>query len=416
MNARVIPWLALRNLGREVRRSALTASAMALGLALLIFSRTLSDGAHDDWVDSGVRLGTGHIIIEGEGFRDSQSLDDRIPATELPEVLNALSSVRPELRGTTVRLGVGGLASSTDGAVPVRILGVNPGEELEFSQLGSEPEQGRYLEEGDRLHAFIGEKLALRLGLGLNSRFVLTAQGAAGDIQGQLVRVVGTYQTGLDELDEGLVHIPIGTARTWLGVEGSATSVSLLLADEDRTEGLALELRGRLAGGRVSVLGWHEAMPELDSIIRLDDAGDWVFHGILFAIVALAILNAIFMSVLHRRRELGLLHALGLSRAQTGTVVFLEGLFLTVAAGIVGMVLGIGVVWIFFRDGLDFTSLMPEDFTFSGVVMNPVLVPVLEVKHILQSLFFMALIGTAASLYPAFVAGRLDPAEAVKAE
>jgi ABC-type lipoprotein release transport system permease subunit len=300
--------------------------------------------------------------------------------------------------------------------VPVRIVGVDPESELGFSRIGQEPESGRYLEEGDRLHAFIGEKLARRLDLDLNARFVLTAQGASGDIEGQLVRLVGTYQTGLDELDEGLVHIPIATARSWLGVGESATSVSLLLTDEADTRPAAESLRESLMGRRVSVLGWHEAMPELDTLIRLDDAGDWVFHGILFAIVAVAILNAVFMSVLHRRRELGLLHSLGLSRFQTGAVVFLEGLFLTVASGIVGTVLGFAVVWVFFRDGLDFSSLMPADVTFSGVVMNPVLVPVIEVKHLLQSFFFMGLIGVAASLYPAWVAGRLDPAEAVKAD
>ena len=388
---------------------------MALGLALLIFSRTLSDGAHDDWVVSGVRLGSGHVIIEGDGYRDSGSLDDRLGGDDLVAVTSALSSTEGIGEAST-RLEVAGLASSTDGAVPVRILGVDPASELGFSRIGIEPRSGRYLQEGDRLHAFVGQKLAQRLGLDLNARFVLTAQGATGDIEGQLVRLVGTYQTGLDELDEGLVHIPMATARDWLGVGESATSVSLLLVDEAETEPVVESLREALMGRSVSVLGWHEAMPELDSLIRLDDAGDWVFHGILFAIVAVAILNAVFMSVLHRRRELGLLHSLGLSRFQTGAVVFLEGFFITAASGFIGMILGFAVVWLFFRDGLDFSSMMPGDFTFSGVVMNPVLVPVIEMKHILQSLFFMGLIGVAASLYPAWVAGRLDPAEAVKAD
>lgn len=415
MKTRVLPWLALRNLGRELRRSALTASAMALGLALLIFSRTLSDGAHDDWVISGVRLGSGHVIVQGQGYRESGSLDDRLAEAELAAVTASVGSL-PGVLEASVRMEVAGLASSTEGAVPVRIVGVDPEAELGFSRIGEEPRSGRYLEDGDRLHAFIGEKLALRLDLDLNSRFVLTAQGASGDIEGQLVRLVGTYQTGLDELDEGLVHIPMATARSWLGVGEAATSISLLLEDEAQTVPVVESLRESLLGRSTSVLSWHEAMPELDSLIRLDDAGDWVFHGILFAIVAVAILNAVFMSVLHRRRELGLLHSLGLSRFQTGTVVFLEGLFITAASGLVGMVIGFAVVWLFFRDGLDFSTLMPGEFTFSGVVMNPVLVPVIEVKHVLQSLFFMVLIGVAASLYPAWVAGRLDPAEAVKAD
>ncbi|MGI9625990.1 MAG: ABC transporter permease [Longimicrobiales bacterium] len=417
-------WLSARNLTRELRRSALTAAAMAVGLALLVVSRTLSDGAHGDWIDSGVRLGSGHVLFEAEGYQDSGSLDDRMDGSQVATVLAAVGA---EVRGSagstgmlaplaSVRLSAQGLASSTQGAVPVLVSGVDPGAEVDFSRLGQDPVQGRYLEEGDRLHAFVGEKLLARLGLRLGSRMVLTAQGVSGDIEGQLVRVVGTYQTGLDELDEGLVHVPLATAQSWLGAEEAATSIPVLLADEVLTEAFVEEAQAALAGTGIRVVGWRESMPELDAIIRMDDAGDWVFHGILFAIVALAILNAIFMSVLHRKRELGLLRALGLSGAETGMVVFLEGFLVTAASGLVGVALGFALTWLFFRDGLDFSAFMPGDYTFSGVVMDPIIMPVMQTKHVLQSLFFIAVIGLAASLYPAFLASRLDPSEAVKVE
>ena len=315
-----------------------------------------------------------------------------------------------------MRLTVAGLASSTQGAVPVQVVGVQPGEELAFSRIGEDPIQGRYLEDGDRLEGFIGERLRERLGLRLGSRMVLTAQASTGDIQGQLVRVVGTYRTGLDELDEGLVHVPIETARAWLAAPGAATSVAVLLQDDALTEPTVESSEVGLAGSGVAALGWRASTPELDAVVRMDDAGDWVFHGILFAIVALAILNAIFMSVLHRKRELGLLRALGLSGTEAGLVVFLEGVFITAASGAVGTVLGFLATWIFFRDGIDFSAMMPGEFSFSGVVFNPVIIPVIESKHVLQSLFFIFLIGISAALYPASVAARLDPAEAVKVE
>lgn len=411
-----LAWLALRNLGREMRRAALTAAAMALGLALLIVSRTLADGAHEDWIDSGVRLGSGHVVFNASGYRDSESLEDRLTAVQVAAASAAVEGAElPEPVLTSVRVSARGLASSPDGAVPAWILGVEPASELAFSRLGSDVLEGRYLEEGDRLHAFIGQGMALRLGLRIGSRMVLTGQAASGDIEGQLVRVVGMFRTGVAELDDALVHIPLGTAREWLGVEG-ATSVATLLPHSAFTGQVYEAASAAVESSGVEVTAWEEASPELYSAVRIDDAGDWVFQLILFAIVALAILNAVFMSVLHRKRELGLLRALGLSSRETSLVVFLEGVLITAASGVIGVALGFALVWIFFRNGLDLTGLMPADLTFAGIVFDPVMYPVIEVKHLTQSLFFIAVIGVSASVFPAWQAAALDPAESVKVE
>ena len=413
---RTLAWLALRNLGRELRRSALTAAAMAIGLALLILSRTLADGAHEDWIDAGVRLGAGHVTINAPGYRDSQSLDDRLSAAQLQASLAAIADVpTPDPPLASVRVTTRGLASSPEGALPAWIAGVDATVEPAFSRLGEEVTDGRYLEDDDRLHAYIGAGMAERLGVRTGSRMVLTAQAASGDIEGQLVRVVGIYRTGVDALDQSLVHIPLGTARSWLGVEG-ATTVAVLLTRSSFTDAVVAAVRGGVDPAGTEVVGWPVTHPDLYSALRLDDGGDWAFHMILFAIVALAILNAVFMSVLNRQREMGLLRALGLSGRETGLVVFTEGVLLTMASGIVGVALGLAVVWIFFRDGLDLSGLWPDDFNVGGVAFDPVLYPVIEVKHVVQSVIMTAAIGLFASAYPAWQAGRLDPAESVKVE
>ena len=76
----IILRLSLRNVLRYARRSTLTASAMVLGLALLILSRTLADGAHESWIDQGVQLGTGHVALQAPGYQQNRSLDNRLGA------------------------------------------------------------------------------------------------------------------------------------------------------------------------------------------------------------------------------------------------------------------------------------------------------------------------------------------------
>ena len=413
---RTLVRLAVRNLGRELRRSTLTAAAMALGLALLILSRTLADGAHEDWIDSGVRLGSGHVTFNAPGYRDGRSLDDRLSAAQLESALEAVAGAAlPSPALPSVRIAVRGLASSPDGALPVSIVGVDPTVEPEFSRLSEELADGRYLEDGDRLHAFIGASLAERLDLGTGSRMVLTAQSSSGDIEGQLVRVAGIFRTRVEALDESLIHIPLATARSWLGVEG-ATTVAVLLPHSSFTDPVVEESAEAARDAGIEVVGWPVTNPDLYAALQLDDGGDWAFHVILFIIVAIAILNAVFMSVLHRKREMGLLRALGLSGRETGLVVYIEGILLTAGAGVAGAVLGFAVVWFFFRDGIDFSGMMPEDINFGGIVFDPVMVPTIEMKHVVQSAILTALIGMSASLLPAWHAARLDPAESVKVE
>ncbi len=231
------------------------------------------------------------------------------------------------------------------------------------------------------------------------------------------MRVVGTFRTGVQEMDEGIVHIPVSTARTWLGTPGAATTVALLLDTSRRTERVVELLRERLDGSEgIRVLGWPEAQPDLESGVKIDDWGDFVFHGILFAIVALAILNAVMMSVLSRQREFGILQAIGLTGFDTSVIVFLEGLFLTAASGIAGMLLGFAVTWGFFGDGFDVSTFVSSEMEFSGGIIDPVIIPVFRVDHLILSMVTIAVIGTLASLYPAWRASRLDVAEAMKVE
>lgn len=419
---KVLLRLARRNVVRQWRRSLLTGMAMMLGVVALVMARTIGDGAHEDWIDSGVRMGTGHVTLQHPEFRFSRKLDDRLTVTARELALAALEDpdVAPYVEQVAPRLEVLGLGNSPTAAVPVRIIGVDPDQEERFSQLGVEQRlvEGRYLERGDRLHSYVGQRLAQRLDLEVGSRLVLTAQDAGGDIAGQLVRVVGIYRTGVPEVDEGVVHIPLATAQEWLGVEGEVTTLAVLLTSAWDVPRALRRLRARVgdAGAGITVLGWRQAMPELDAAIKLDDFWGYVFNLVLFVIVALAIVNTILMSVLYRTREFGVLRALGLTKRETATVVFTEGMILTAVAGLIGVVLGFGVTWLLWRNGLDYSGALEGELTFSGVVLDTVVVPVFRGIQVVMSLGSIVIVGMLASLYPAHRATRIDVAEAMKFE
>jgi ABC-type lipoprotein release transport system permease subunit len=412
--------LALRNLWRQKRRSILSGSAMVLAMALLMFSRAIAEGGHEDWITAGVRMGGGHVSVQAPEYATRRTLEYRLSPEARAAVQDALRNpaIQRHLVASAPRLTVQGLASSTEAALPVAIMAVDPELEQNFSALDEKLEKGRWLEPDDRLRAYIGARLAERLDLDEDSRFVLTAQDASGEISGQMVRVAGTFRSGIPEMDEGLVQMPLATAQQWLGVPGSVTEEGMLLRESADVAPVKRALSQALADwtDETVVLDWRESMPELNAAVRMDDWADYVFHLVLFVIAATAIVNTILMSVMYRTREFGVLRALGLERREVGEVVFIEGMILTAISGVVGMAIGAGVVWGFFRNGLDFSALWDMEMEAAGVVIDPVIVPRFAWNQILLSLFFILTIGSLSSIYPAWRATRIDVAEAMKFE
>ena len=387
-----------------------------------MMSLPLGDGTHEVWIESAVRMGGGHITIQNPDFHTSRKIEDRLPGDARAAAEEALSQagIAERVLIATPQLTLGALASSAAGARPAQIVGVNRESEAEFTILDEKVLEGRYLEPGDRLAAYVGAGLVESLELKLGSRFVVTAQDTEGEIAGQLLRVVGIFRTGVPEIDQALIHIPLTTAGEWLHSDNDVTNIAVLVERSGQVEGLRRDLGRELAGpievGALTVTCWREAMPQLDAAVRIDDFGNYLFQGILFTIIALGIVNTVLMSVLHRYREFGVLQALGLTPGQTGSLVLIEGLILTALSGVIGIALGLFVTFYFWGDGLDISGMWDEEWSFSGVVMEPVIVPYFRVARVIQAFVFIVVIGALASLYPAYRAARIDVAEAMKFE
>ena len=418
----VILMLALRNLRRNVRRTLLTAAALVIGGMYLTLALLVVDGMIEQWINDGVRTGTGHVTIERPGFRLSQEIDDRLPASARPAVMRALAApdIAEQVTSVFPRLTINGLASSAAGAQPAQILGVDPETEAALGSITEQVVDGRYLEAGDRLEAYIGSGLAERLDLRIGARLVLSAQDTEKEIAGQLVRVVGIFGTGVAELDESLVHIPLATAGTWLGAGEDVTNIGVVVDDSTDVprlvRGLRQALADSIARGEAAVIGWQDAMPMLRDAVFIERWGGYLIQAILFVIIGFGVVNTVLMSVLHRHREFGVLHALGLTPRQTAAVVLVEGMALTAVSGIIGVGLGVWICWFFMADGFDLTQISSayDGLTFSGVAIDPVLYPVFRLSRLVQALGFMVFIGAVASLYPAFRAATIDAAEAMK--
>jgi len=416
-----------RNLWRNPRGTLLTASALGLGLALLLISLGLLDGGHEQTIADGVRLGPGHVVIQAKGYQDSGSDELLLPAQVVSGIEGFLQTAEMKklVRGVSPRLLATGLLSSSANSAGVRIMGVIPQDEPAVSFIPQRVVEGTYLSDDRPSGVVIGAELARELEVKIGSRVVLMTQalrqpgietknGAGEEMQSTLLRVSGIFRTGLGAVDANIIQLPLPAAQTLLGLpDGQVTQVALLLQQEGYSAMVARALRKQLTGGTVEVLTWRESIPMLAQILGLDHAFNYIMNGVILAMVGLGILNTILMRVLERRYEFGVCKALGLRPGQLAVMVIGESLALTAISLALGLALGLSVEHYFATSGLDLRWIFKTDLP-SALVLDPILYSRLSSNRIIWSVSIVFAMATIISFYPALKAARTELPDALK--
>jgi putative ABC transport system permease protein len=403
--------LAFRNLFRHRRRTIITIIAIASGLALLIFSSGFGDGMHSQVIDDGVAAMAGHVVVQGTGFQDQRDVAIVVP--EGASVVQRLGEVFPDA-DVVPRIFVEGLVNSSDGSSGVGFVAVDPARERLVNDLPDKIVQGEYLDGSAGI--VIGVVLARTLEVEVGDKVVVMAQSGP-DIVSRLLRVRGIFHTGMDLMDGFVAHVPLDVAQEMLGLGGAVSQVSLHLPHADGTKEATATVRALLPGAELEVLSWQKALPELHQFVVLDDGGLYVMLLIIVAIVALGILNTVLMSVLERTREFGVLLSIGMTPRRLSTMVLLEGLVLGVIGTVSGLIAGLLANWPMQVKGVDLgamSGVSDEGFDVAGVQANLLMHSDLSPTKVVIFVTLAVLLTLAASLYPAWKAGRLQPVQAMR--
>ena len=415
-----------RNLWRNPRGTLLTALALGLGLTLLLISLGLLDGSHEQMVRNGVRFGTGHVVIQAQGYQETGSLELLLPAQVVSTTEGFLHSeaLNPVVRGVSPRLLASGLLSSAANASGVSMMGVIPKQERAVSLIPQRIVEGNYLHDDQQSGVVIGTELAGKLAVKIGGKVVLMTQAVpppetkaadagGGEMQSILLRVTGIFRTGIQAIDAHVIQLPLPEVQALLGVPDRVTQVAVLLEREGDSLMVAQGLRKQLTGEPVEILPWRESMPTLAQSFLLDEAFNYVMNGVVLAMVGLGILNTILMRVIERRYEFGLCLALGLRPVQLAVMIICESLALTAISLALGLVLGLSAQHYFAAAGLDlrwfFKSSLP-----STLVFDPIIYSRLSLTRIASSVGIVFLTATVISFYPALKAARTELPGALK--
>ncbi len=399
--------IAWRNLWRQPRRTLLTVITISLGLALLLIFLGLGDGSHEQMIESAVHMGSGHVLVQKEGYQEQGGINRLLTLEEIRSVETWSQEMKGRfpIRHILRRTFVSGLASSADGATGVQLIGIQPLAEMQASDFDEKLIEGEFLNADDGDWVILGQGVAHKLALEVGEKLVLMAQGADSvEIQSRLVRVRGILRTGLEEQDQVLALMPLGASQEFLDLGARVHQIALLMQDARFSQELANI--GKQKFSALEVLSWGEALPELKEFIVIDDGGNYVMNLILFLLISFTVLNTLLMSVLERGREFALLHCLGLTPGRRFTMVLVEAFFIAFLSALAGFGLGYSVHLYLSSSGLPLDLFYSGDLSAAGVIFDPVLYSHLSPARIVQSMVLVFGLILLLSLVPAWRAAR----------
>jgi ABC-type lipoprotein release transport system permease subunit len=400
---------AARSLRRNVRRTILSVVGIGIGCALALYIDCVNRGKDELYVRSAAESGAGHIRVIPAGWSGTRDPDLRLrdwrrdleAARSLPGVEVAVPRARAQVL----------LALGTH-VVPVEMTGVDPAVEPRAFRFVRHMSRGRYLRSGAAEEMVVGRAIADRLGADLGDEILASTVDAAGDIQGAMFRIAGVVSTGSEDIDSGICQVGLSDLERLTGRAG-ASEVTVLLRDWTQASKAEEALAARAASGD-EVLTWRSLSPEFEGHLKQDTAASHVVTAIIILIVLLGVTSAQLAAVLERRREFAVLSAIGMDGGRLVRLVLEEGLALGLAGALAGILIALPFLWHLAARGLDFRGWMGPDYSFAGLIVEPVLYGDLGI-WILPEAFLISLGATIlASLYPAWYAARTDPAVALR--
>jgi len=399
--------MAFRDLGRNRRRSFFSALAVGGGLALLILMSSVIEGEMGSAIESAINLQTGHIQIRAATYDENKSSLKWEDLVADPDEIATKIAALNQVKAATPRLYASGFLSSGTQSASAKITGIDP------LSPASDPYRegiisGNYLNPDDRDAVLIGKPMAEKLNLKVGDNVGLSLNTADGNVQDQTFTVKGIYTTGTYGFDSGTVFLPLAKVQAMTRTENHASTVYVLLKDTAMTDAVVPALS---VSSNLEIKTWKDLnalFVEYESFAQSYIA---IFYMIILAISASVIINTLIMSVYERTREIGILSAIGMRGGRIMMLFLAESSMLAVGGVIMGLIIGVLATLYFNINGFYI-----GDMGLNGMTIADTIYAKLTVDNLINLTIMTFVVTILAGLYPAVMASRMQPVEALRTE
>lgn len=357
---KLIVELAYKSAFSRLSRTILVISMIAVSMSMMLSIQGLYDGMTLNMIDKNLRSDSGEISIYAPEYRLNKGLHHRIKnALEIKKSLEA----HHDIDALCMRVSVEGLSSTARKSSFSNVVGIDLADEERFGGFS------KFLKEGEisfaKRGAIIGSELAKRLKIKIGSKVIFSTQDSSGEINAMALKIRGIVQTSNMRLDATALYVDLKKLQTFLGIDTQdATQIAL------RTQSNTLYDELKNSYPRLEVKSFLELYP----LIKLMEEMMLIFNSITFVIVMMVvfigILGVMYVSILDRIREFGIMRGIGMSYSSIRLQILLEALFVGLVGYLIGALLGILMLGYLHVNGLDLTHFADGMESFG---MSPIL-------------------------------------------
>ncbi len=368
---------AFKSIMRQKSRAILTTLGILIGIAAVVALGSIAEGI-DSAVQSGLELSAGKITVieKDSGFfgffgeltdEDIESIRSVSGIKDMVPVLIYVENIQP-FQGPENQ-----------------VIGIEPGKGEYFLGENIKYEEGRGIEDGESGVAVIGSAIARKYNL---------AVGDFWTVKNEDFEIVGILEeTGIQDIDKSII-VPFDDLRDALDTD-TFQMIYVVPEDVKDTEAIAEEIED--ANENLDALTTKELARQAGRLVEQIRGFNFAIGAVAAFVGGLGVMNTMIMSVLERRREIGVMKAIGATNRKILSQILAESALISLIGGVGGVVLGIG-------------GALVLSGMFAGV--TPVVTPSLA----LTGLAFALFLGLAGGYYPARKAAKLDPVEALRYE
>lgn len=352
MNYSKIAW---RNIWRNKRRTLITTASIFFGVLLSAFMTSMQEGSYSQYIQAIVNSYSGYLQVHRKGYWDDKVINNSF------EIAPAITSKIGRVREVTLfapRLETFALASTEDITKGVMVMGVDPVKEDKITNISGKIVHGRYFADGSN-GVVLGNRLAQYMKLSTNDTLVLIGQGYHGVSAAGKYPVRGIIRHPSPEFDRNVVYMDIKVCQALFSAENRLTSYVVMVHDNDEVASAKKSLQQQLGGG-VEVMEWEVMNRLLLKQIESDRAGGVIMKGILYVIIGFGILGTVMMMMAERRKEFGIMMAVGMQKYKIAATLMLETVFIGMVGVVAGIVASVPVIYYFLFHPIPLTGQAGE--------------------------------------------------------